>query len=95
VESELRFYAAFYIAYGLVSLRIAPRADNATASVRRLAGVLFLAGLARTYGWLAVGKPHPLQRGLLATELLGPPLIIAWQARLAAPADPGRDSHPD
>jgi uncharacterized protein DUF4345 len=83
VESELRFYAAFYVAYGVVALRTAPRADNATVAVRGLAGALFLAGLARAGGWLAIGKPHGLQRALLAIELLGPPLIIEWQARLA------------
>jgi uncharacterized protein DUF4345 len=83
VESELRFYAAFYVAYGVVALRIAPRADNATASVRGLAGTLFLAGLARAGGWLIAGRPHRLQRGLLAAELLAPPLITAWQARVA------------
>jgi hypothetical protein len=95
VESELRFYAAFYVAYGIVALRTAPRADNATVAIRGLAGALFLAGLARVGGWLAVGKPHRLQRGLLVTELLVPPLIVAWQTRLAATIDPGRDSHPD
>lgn len=47
------------------------------------AGVLFLAGLARAGGWLAVGRPRPLQRALLAVELAAPPAIVAWQARLA------------
>lgn len=83
VESELRFYAAFYVAYGIVALRVAPRADRDILAVRALAGALFLAGLARACGWLAVGKPHGLQRGLLAIELAAPPLIIAWQAQLA------------
>lgn len=84
VESELRFYAAFYVVYGVVALRVAPRADRDTAAVRALAGALFLAGLARAGGWLAVGTPHGLQRGLLVIELAAPPLIIASQARLAA-----------
>jgi Domain of unknown function (DUF4345) len=83
VESELRFYAAFYVAYGLAALRVAPRADRDTMGVRALAGSLFLAGLARAGGWLAVGRPHRLQRGLLVIELVAPWLMIAWQARLA------------
>ena len=83
VESELRFYAAFYVAYGLVVLRVAPRADDDSAAVRALAGALFLAGLARASGWLAAGSPHEFQRGLLIIELVGPPTIVAWQARLA------------
>ena len=65
VESELRFYAAFYVAYGLAALRVAPRADSDTAAVRALAGALFFAGAARPGGWLAVRRPHELQRALL------------------------------
>lgn len=84
VESELRFYAAFYVAYGLVALRVAPRADRDTAAVRALAGALLLAGLGRAGGWLAVGRPHGLQIALLVIELGAPPPIVAWQARLAA-----------
>jgi hypothetical protein len=83
VESELRFYAAFYAAYGLVALRTAPRADRDTATVRALAGALFLAGLGRAGGWLAVGRPHRLQLALLVMELAAPPSVVAWQARLA------------
>jgi hypothetical protein len=84
LESELRFYAAFYVAYGLVALRVAPRAERDTGAVRGLAGALFLAGLARAGGWLAVGRPHRIQRGLLLIELAVPPAIVACQARLAA-----------
>jgi hypothetical protein len=84
VESELRFYAAFYVAYGVVALRVAPRAERETLTVRALAGALFFAGLARACGWLAIGKPHGVQRGLLVIELAAPPLITAWQARVAS-----------
>jgi hypothetical protein len=83
VESELRFYGAFYFAYGLVLLRAARRADNDPTTVRSLMSTLFVAGLARAGGWVAVGRPHKHQRGLLVIELTAPPLIAAWQARLA------------
>jgi hypothetical protein len=84
VESELRFYAAFYVAYGVVALRVAPRADRDTRTVRALAAALFLAGLARAYGWLAIRGPHRVQRRLLVIELAAPALITAWQARVAS-----------
>jgi hypothetical protein len=85
VESELRFYAAFYVAFGLgLLLYVAPRADRDGTAVRAAAGALFLAGLARATGWIAVGRPHGTQLVLLAVELAAPPLLVAWQARLAA-----------
>jgi hypothetical protein len=84
LEGELRFYGTFYTAYGVAVLRAAPRADRDAPAVRSLSGALFLAGLARAGGWLAAGRPHPLQRVLLAIELGAPPVIVAWQARLAS-----------
>jgi Domain of unknown function (DUF4345) len=84
VESELRYYAGFYVAYGLAALRVAPRADRDATAVRGLAGALLLAGLARAGGWSAVGPPHPLQRGLLVVELAAPPVIVGLQTRAAA-----------
>jgi hypothetical protein len=76
VESELRFYSAFYVAYGQLLLRTARREDLDSEALRQLAAALFLGGLGRAAAWRAVGKPHPLQRALLALELGLPPLVI-------------------
>ena len=81
LESELRFYSAFYVAYGLAVLRVAPRADSDRDAVRALAGALLLAGAARAGAWRAAGPPNPLQRLLLAVELLAPPIVVTAQAR--------------
>jgi hypothetical protein len=86
LDSELRYYGGFYMAYGLAALRVAPRADRDARAVRALAGALFASGLARAGGWVAKGPPHPLQRGLLAIELAAPPLLVALQARVSAAA---------
>ena len=82
VESELRFYSAFYLAYGLHVLRTARREPLDAAAVNELAATLLLGGLARAGGWLAAGKPHPLQRALLAIELAAPPIVLLEAARL-------------
>jgi hypothetical protein len=82
LESELRFYSAFYVAYGLLVVRTARRTQLDPAAVRALAGTLFLAGLGRAGAWLTVGRPHPFQQALLAIELAAPPLVVAEQARL-------------
>jgi hypothetical protein len=83
LESELRYYGGFYLAYGIAALRLAPAADRDPAAVRRLAAALFAAGLARAGGWLVVARPHPLQRALLAVELAAPAAIVALQAAIA------------
>jgi hypothetical protein len=75
VESELRFYAVFYVAYGLVALRVARPArtvnHNREGARQR--------PRARRPGEgcrLAVGKPHAVQRGLL---------VIEWPRRRRSP----------
>ena len=90
VESELRFYSAFYVAYGLLVFRAAGRADPDAPAVRALAAPLFLGGLGRVGAWLTVGKPHPLQQALLAIELAGPPLVVLEHARLRSAASEAR-----
>ena len=85
VESELRFYSAYYVAYGLTLLRTAARAEPDPAAGRALAGALFLGGIARAGAWLKVGRPHPFQQALLALELAIPPLILAQQAGTQPP----------
>lgn len=90
VESELRFYCAFYVAYGLFAFRTARRAAPDPGAVRALAAALFLAGLGRAGAWLTVGKPHPLQRALLAIELAAPAVIVVEQARARSAAAEAR-----
>lgn len=79
LESELRFFAAIYVAYGLAALRTAPHAEKEVERVRALAATILLAGVARAGGWLATGRPHPLQRVLLAVELTLPAAVAALQ----------------
>jgi hypothetical protein len=81
VDSELRFYSAFYVAYGVAMLRAAPRADSEPATVQSLAGALFVAGLARAAAWRSSGPPHPAQMALLAIELALPPALAGAARR--------------
>lgn len=87
LESELRYYAAFYAAYGVGALRLAAQPEPDPRAVRGLAATLLCAGLARAGGWRAAGRPHGLQRGLLAIEL-GLPIALAG---LAGPRDQADD----
>jgi hypothetical protein len=79
VESELRFFAAFWVAYGAAALYVAPRAVRDIHAVRALALFLFLGGVARGIAWIADGRPHTLFVVLLVLELLLPPSILLLQ----------------
>ena len=81
VESELRFYAAFYVAFGLVMLHTAAQTERDRHTVNALAGTLLLAGLGRAGAWLATGKPHPFQQALLVAELVLPSAIASTYSR--------------
>jgi hypothetical protein len=82
VESESRFYGGIYLALGLTTLAMSPRADRDAAGMRRLATTFLVAGVARANAWRDAGRPHPAQQALLALELVLPAVLITWQARL-------------
>ena len=82
-ESELRFFAAFWVAFGAFALYVAPRAAVETTLLRIVALAIFAGGVGRALAWLSAGPPHPLFAILTVAELAGPPLLVAWQARLA------------
>ncbi len=92
IDSEYRFYAALWFAFGIAALAVVPRVERATAAVRVLAGALFAAGLARAVAWIDVGRPHDLYLVLLALELAIPPLLVLWQRRVHARAGDSRHS---
>jgi hypothetical protein len=81
VESEYRFYAALWLAYGAVALRLAPRVEREPALLSWLRAVLFAAGVARAIGWAAAGRPDDLYLVLLALELTIPPALLLGARR--------------
>lgn len=87
MDSELRFYAALWLAYGVLTLRAAiqSRLDNTPW----LASIFFLGGIGRVASWLTVGTPHPFFLCLMAAELVLPPaMILAWLSLRACTTRP-------
>ena len=91
VESEYRFYAGLWLAFGIVALFVVPGVERETLAVRALAAALFVAGLARAVAWLDAGRPAAIYLVLLALELAIPPALVLWQRRIRARA--GRLPH--
>lgn len=83
VESELRFFAAFWVAYGVVALNIATRAETEFTVVRALALAMFVGGIGRFIALVTVESPHSLFFLLMCVELILPIAIVAWQHKLA------------
>lgn len=80
VDSEMRFYAVWYVAAAIVLLRSVPRVESDGGTIRAIAGLFFIAGWSRVLSWLVLGRPHTLAVTLMVIELALPFVIIPWQA---------------
>ncbi|MBL4893201.1 MAG: DUF4345 domain-containing protein [Rhizobiaceae bacterium] len=88
IDSELRFYAVFFVAYGAALLGTATNLARYMKFVPLLAGLFLIGGIGRMLSFFLVGPPHILFSVLMAIELALPLLIIfLWQfARERDPA---------
>lgn len=82
VDSELRFYAVFWGAYGVVLLVTAKNLTDHLRTVPWLAGLFFLGGVGRALSRLMVGTPHPFFLALMAAELVLPLVIMVLWSRV-------------
>ena len=80
MDNELRFYAPFWGAYGLVLLHVARRLPATLSWIPPTAALFFVGGVGRAISWYAVGAPHPFFLLLMAIELVLPAIFLAlWQ----------------
>ena len=94
VDSELRFYAAWYVGVGLLMLWTAPRVESATLAVRAVCGVLLLAAAGRIISVMQVGRPPDVYLWLLGVELAVPLVLLPWQALVASAGQEGSETDP-
>lgn len=95
VDSEVRFMAVCWIAFGVALWWLVPRVATATAAFRAMLVVMFAGGVARAVSWLATGRPVPVIAIGTVVSLVLPVLLAIWQARVAAataPPDRGQNS---
>ncbi len=86
MESELRFYAAWYVVAGVLALRTVPRIAVERATIRILCAGLFVGGAARLVGAIVVGWPPTMLVVLMALEFVIPAVVVPWQAAVARDA---------
>ncbi len=76
MDSELRFYAALFLGFGVLCGRTALNPARHAGDVPWLMLVFFIGGLGRALSWLSVGPPHPFFLSLMTMELALPPVVI-------------------
>ena len=75
MDSELRFYAPFWGAYGIILIVVARDLARLGHWVPWLAVLFLLGGLGRAISYAMVGPPHPFFVLLMTIELVTPPIL--------------------
>ena len=87
LDGNLRFFGGLWLGLGIALLWLVPRIERETALFRAIWGAIFLGGIGRALSMLLVDAPPIPFIAFTALELVGAPLFIYWQHRVArAPA---------
>ena len=82
-DSMFRYLSGLLLAIGLLFWSAIPRIERQGRRIQILTLIVFVGGLGRLGGLLAVGEPSPAMLFGLAMELVVTPLICLWQSRIA------------
>jgi hypothetical protein len=90
MDSEDRFYATIFAAYGVALLWCVKDVEKKARQVKLLALVFFLGGLVRIVSMLAEGLPHSFFIAMTLLELCLPLAIwfMVWRVSQVAHAEP-------
>jgi hypothetical protein len=91
LDSHIRYLSALLFGIGVAFMSTVPDIERHRRRFALLTAIVLGGGLARLAGLAVSGVPH---RGMLfglGMELVVTPLLWAWQRRLAAKCEQGRD----
>jgi predicted membrane channel-forming protein YqfA (hemolysin III family) len=83
LDSNLRFFGGVWLGLGLAIYWMIPNIEKQTALFRIIWGMIFLGGIGRALSMIFVGVPPVPFIGFTVLEIVGAPLFVAWQARVA------------
>jgi hypothetical protein len=83
LDSNLRFYSGVWLGVGIAIYAILKRIGQHGTLFRALWGMIFLGGIGRLFSWISAGAPPAPFIGVIVLELVGAPLFIWWQHRVA------------
>lgn len=86
LDSNLRFFGGLWFGLGLGLLWLVPRIESESVLYRVVWAGIFLGGIGRLLSMIMVGLPPLPFVGFTLLEVIGAPLFVYWQHRVAAAA---------
>jgi hypothetical protein len=83
LDSNLRFFGGIWLVLGLAVYWVIPRIEQQTVLFRTLWLMIFVGGIGRLLSMLLVGMPPMPFVAFTALEIIGAPVFIVWQTRVA------------
>jgi hypothetical protein len=83
LDSNYRFFSGVWLALGLCLLFTVRSIERQTTLFRLAWGAVFVGGIGRALSMALVGVPLSAFVGFTGLELIGAPLFVYWQTRIA------------
>ena len=87
LDSNLRFFSGVWLALGIALFWLIPRIERQTVLFRVIWGMIFLGGVGRCLSMLFLAVPPTPFLAFTVLEVIGAPLFILWQGRVARQDD--------
>ena len=83
LDSNLRFFAGVWLGLGLAILWLVPKSNSIRCCSGVIWGMIFIGGIGRIVSMLFVGLPPAPFIGFTILEIVGAPIFVIWQRRVA------------
>jgi hypothetical protein len=83
LDTNLRFYSGVWLGLGLALYWLIPSIEKQTIAFRVIWAMIFFGGIGRLLSMMLLAWPPAAFVAFIALEIVGAPLFIWWQSRVA------------